>query len=538
MMKHSIRLLSLCVALGALTIGSILSGCKDTAPDPSYVDFGSIRVMHFIQCTAVRFIAYPLDNISDTVLNTPTPVTYGVSTPYVNNLSTGRGAGQTYRVVALVAGTTTELDHTDITLKPGDKWTWVLFQPDGGNYHSVKIQDLPVSNPTANTAYFRFMNVNPGGPEHLYLGDPNGTDFSGAVDFGHISDYKGIPTSFDTTVTFFVTDANNNILGRLSGVSLTSGSYHTITWGGQLDQTCRLTDFNGNHIPDDSIRVHMFDDNESGNDQLPVPVTMRYNIINALMPPNAGAHAAGFPDYTASGGLNVVINNNTVYDYKNVMPFTPLPFWGNIEQVDPDNSANKVLISDPKAIPYTGLAYIKLVKPVGQNPSFSDSILFRFYGTSARIQTDQLVSFIINDTTHSSKSAQTAVAPYDSTFAFTLPVPDQSDANSATIIFVNCLVGTKSTPTVLKGDFTIGSNTITMQPRPAGAPQPFTGIPADQQITISGKINSGAETIPDFKFSPQKGAVYEVICVGQRNRPDGNSAYAPHFMVVRTNPKW
>jgi hypothetical protein len=453
-------------------------------------------------------------------------------------LSTARGAGQQYHLVALLGGTTNVLAQTDITLMPGDKYTWVLFEPNGGDYHAKVIKDVPVANSSASMAYFRFLNVTPGTVEHLYVGDPNGTDLSGAIDFMGISEYKGIPTSFDTTVTFFVTDANNNILGRLAGVSLSGGSYHTIAWGGQLDQSCRSTDFSGNHVPDDTVRVHMFDDNEAGNDMLPVPVTMRYNIINALIPPTFGARL-NYPDYTASGGLNVVINNNTTYDYKNVMPFTPLPYSGT----EPANS--NVQMSDPKAIPYTGLAYIKLVKPSGANPSFSDSILFRFYGTTSRIVSDQLVSFIVFDTTQSSKTAMTAAAPYDSSKGvYTLQVPDQSSATSATIVFVNLLTGYKSTATNLKGDFMIGSNAVTsMQPKPT-APAIFTNIPAGQEITISGVINkystpSTPEPIlPDFKFTPQAGGIYEVLCVGQRNRADGNAKYLPQFIVIRTNPKW
>ena len=238
MMKmYSNRAFYALAAILLLTVGSMVSGCKDTAPDPGYVDFASARVMYFGKCTPMQIFYYPAGT-KDTVLLTPSPLTYGVSTPYVTNFPTGRGAGQTYHFIAKQAGTQNVFAETDITMKPGDKQSWIIFDKGASATYAHKvISDNAPAGTSAQNAYFRFLNSSEDHPSLMIrVGDPlNGSILADLTAYKELSPYTPIPTRADTTVTFFVTDPSGVILARLAGISLAGGSFHTISWGGQSD---------------------------------------------------------------------------------------------------------------------------------------------------------------------------------------------------------------------------------------------------------------------------------------------------------------
>jgi hypothetical protein len=139
------------------------------------------------------------------------------------------------------------------------------------------------------------------------------------------------------------------------------------------------------------------------------------------------------------------------------------------------------------------------------------------------------------DVVQSSVVEAKAGKPYDSAKSvYTMQIPDQSDANTATIIFVNAVSGKFPAS---KGDFVIAGKTVTgMQPKPT-SPVIITGVPADgAQVSLTGTLNAGTETLDELKFTPVKGAIYEVLCVGHQKRTDNDARYKPQFMVIRTNP--
>ncbi|HYM21521.1 MAG TPA: hypothetical protein VEW28_11040 [Candidatus Kapabacteria bacterium] len=544
MMKYSARFLSLCLTALAVFGVMVLSSCKDNAPDPGYVNYAQFRAMEFVQQTPIQVFMYRADNIADTEFVTQTALTYGVSTVYQNNIPTARGAGQLYHCVAIVAGTSNPaivVATTDVTLFPGDKQTWVIYDkdPSSGQYPSAVLNDNTPSGNSNTLAYFRFINTTPpSSPNlqniHLMVGDPwHGLEITptGGVPFKAVTSYKGLPVAKDTTVTFYVTDNTSPvpvILGRLAGIALQGGTYHTVTWGGQLDQNSRKIDNNGNHVLDDTVRIHLFDDNQLGNDQLPVPQTLRFNFVNALMP--STIHSPAFVDYTlAATQMSLVINNNTVYDAQGLAPFSTYAAPYNV-------TSDGVLQVVPKTVPLTGLVYVKCVKAygAGQNPSPSDSILFRFYANSQLIKSDQLYSLVVFDTVK--KQNPTAAAPYDSSAGVTtIPIPDQPEPGAGAIIVVaNTVSSYKATGTsVTAANASISVNGTTLTK--VVAPKTFDkSIQPVGPVTIAGSLNNKTETVPSVTFNAVAGGIYEVLLVGDRGRPDGN--YKPHFMVILTNP--
>ncbi len=514
---------------------SLLSSCKDTAPDPSYVDFGLIRIMEFVQCDPIQ-IDLITDGTTDTVHLTPTAMTYGVATPYVNNLPTARGAGQKYHLVARLAGPKTVIAEDNVTLFPGDKYTWVIFnndKHDGGPNPKLLVRDNPATATDNSYSYFRFMNTN-ADEMIVKINDPiSGDALGGAIAGMNIGNYIGLKTKTDTTVTFFVVRTSDGaVMGRLAGVSLGPGEYHTITWGGQLDSDCRKTDINGDHVLDDTLRVHLYDDNTSGTDLLPVQQTLRFNVVNALVPPAFPTPLLVNYMDPNSPGMAIVINNNTVYDFQGLKAFQAAPGY--------QDGGTGIWNAYPKSLPLNSLTYFKTVRPIGQNPSSGDSILFRFYANSQVIVSDQLMSVVIYDTVKKFNASQ--AIPYDSAAGVTtIMIPDEPQPNNAIIVLAN------TTPAPYKGTSVTGqkfyvNGTLIPSIKASSLKNSaiIRDIPADgSPTTVTGSWSfklSGNDTPVDISttFTPEKGGIYEVLAVGRGNDPNG---YTPHFMVIRTNPK-
>lgn len=533
-------------SLLALVAGAfVINGCKDTVTDPGYTPLAEIRFADFHQVQPIQIYMYPQTATSaDSGSKTPTPMTYGIVTPYFNNLPTNRSSGEIYHLVAIKAGSKTQatpqgviVASTDITLMPGDKKTWLITGNDGVYDPTIIDDNHPTTNDTTH-AFFRFLNVSPTsdfpGGLTLMVGDPiNGIVLAKAQPYKTVSAYQPIPLEFvgnsavDTSVTFYVVNpANGVVISRLAGWGLEAGSYHTLTWGGA---TVRIPDpTTGNLTLNDTARIRVLDDDQLGTDLTPTPpLTFRFNIINALLPPS---HAGPLLiDYTATGGLNIVINNNTSYDYKGVIPFQPLPYWGNI-------TGDGVFNSVPTTVPLVDKIYIKMVKPFAgaKNPSVLDSVLFQFYAGSPRssIVSDQIYSVVVFDTVK--KNNPKASAPFDSAAGtLTIPIPDVPIPGSAKIVLGNMLAPAKAGNTPNIGVFTIDADTITK----VKAPKSFDATivkPAGQAITLKASVNKNAN-VYTFTFTPQDGAIYEALLVGKQDHP--NSAYQPRFMVIRVNPK-
>lgn len=528
-----------------------INGCKDTATDPTYLPLAEIRFANYHQSEPIQIFMYPLNNPPDTISKTPTPMTYGLVTPYFNNLPTNRDAGMTYHLEARLAGSIKVLQFADVVLKPGDKKTWLISGNgigDGGSVDQTLINDNPPAGQDSKLAYFRFMNVNPDYPEGLsmMIGDPlSGTSLATNVAYKSVSEYKGIPTKQDTSITFYVVSVKTGeVLSRLAGVGLEAGTYHTLTFGGAIHRI--IDPVTGNFTSNDTVRIRILDDDPGTDLTLTPPLTFRFNIINALVPPNFPDGKA-LIDYTATGGLAIVINNNTSYDYKGLMPFTVVPSWGNV-------TSDGVIEAVPTTIPLVEKIYIKFVSPAaGMNsPSPLDANLFRFYAGSPRnsIVSDQLYTIIVFDTVKKiDAKAANNIAPYDSgAGTLTIPIPDVPIAGSARIavgymlaapyrtlkgtsnnnakFYVNDTLITK----IGVGNKKLGSSTKTVDTSIV--------VPGGQSVTLKATVGVSPDPVDDYSvtFNAEAGAIYEAFLVGQRGRPD-DPKYRPHFMVVRVNPK-
>jgi len=529
MKQYLTRIYSLAVLVAAI---AVLSGCKDTAPDPGYVDFGQVRIMNFIKCTPLKIEMIP-SGTHDTTRLTPTSLTFAVSTPYINNLPTGRGAGQEYLFIARLDGGTAIATKT-IKLLPGDKYTWAIFDtlnaPEVS--HVLKKDNPPANAQNPSQAYFRFFNTLSGNdPLILRMGDAlHGQDVGTAQTFRGFSDYTGVDTLTDTTVTFFVVNTlNNQVLARIAGVSLEAGSYRTITYNGygSDEKGCRKPDGITNQLtPDDSIRIHIYDDNSGGNDQLPVPTTLRFNIINALIPADP---ALNLTNPYADKGVSYIVNNNTSYDFKDVSMFQGVPTY------DPAPfDANRVQNVYPKAVPYTG-AYIKVVKATGAQPSGNDQLLMRFFANTAIINSDQLYSIVVFDAV---QKPNTKPAPYDSAAGVaTFNIPDAPiDGKAIILVGAAALAYKKSAGawSLSRDNSTEGTKTFSTIKKEKQFQ--LDTVSAGVEVTFKGSIKYGTDVVPvspDFKFTPEPGGIYEVLAVGRAYDPNGNT---PRFIVIRTNP--
>ncbi len=527
-------------SLFILAVGMVvINGCKDTATDPGYIPLAEIRFANFHQVQPIQIFMYPESATpADSATLTPTAMTYGLVTPYLNNLSTNRATGKKYHLVALEPDTKVVVADDYVTLMPGDKKTW-LISGNGGtaSVDHTLIEDNPPSGGQPNLAYFRFVNVTPDHtPLNLVVGDPlKGMVLASNIAYKGVSQYVGIPTANDTSITLYVTDpSNNNVLGRLAGVGLGAGTYRTITWGGAdariPDPTTGLLTLN------DTVRIRIFDDDPGTDITVTPPLTFRFNFINALLPPNIAVNKV-LIDYSLTGGLNLVINNNTSYDYTGLMPFSLAP--PSPSAFPPAQADNGALVYNqiPATIPMVDVLYFKLVKPFNgaKNPSSLDTNLFRLYANKNIIKSDQLYTILVYDTVKKNDSKATNNnAPYDSAAGtMTVPIPDVPVAGSARIILGYALAGpNKPLPATSNNNAIFSVNGV--------VDTKIKNVKAfDSSITVSvGHVDLEAKVSTDtdvhFGFNAEDGAIYEAFLVGQRGRHDG--LYDPKFIVVRVNP--
>ncbi|MDP4220351.1 MAG: hypothetical protein Q8896_07930, partial [Bacteroidota bacterium] len=512
--------------------------------DPTYVALAEIRFADYHQVEPIQIYMYPQNaTAADSGSKTPTAMTYGLVTPYFNDLPTNRTSGMTYHLVAMKAGTRTVVADGSVTLMPGDKKTW-LISGDGGTFDATIINDNPPANQDQNLAYFRFLNVD---PDHepqgltIMVGDPlNGMHLADAQHYKTASDYKGIHVSFtattppvaiDTSITFYVVDPSNGaVLSRLSGVGLAAGTYHTLTWGGA---TVRIPDpITGNLTGNDTVRIRILDDDPGTDITLTPPLTFKYNIVNALIPPSYPN--ANFIDYSSTG-LNIILNNNTTYDYQGVMPFTVVPS----PIASTPNADGAIFNSVPATATLVDVMYYKLVKPFaqGKNPSALDTILFRFYAGSPRssIKSDAMYTIVVFDSTKNRSPKTTDPdysAPYDSSGGtLTVPIPDVPVAGAARIVIGNMLANLRTGASTNKGKFYVHDSLITKVTVFKSYDSSIV-VPAGMSVTIKATIG----TDPDYTytFTPEAGGIYEAFLVGKRDHP--NPAYHARFIVARVNP--
>lgn len=520
--------------------GLFIAGCKTTAPDGDPILTGKIRVANYQANNDVNnggfassfdVYLYPADGAVDSIPKA-LALGYGIVTPYITNLETGlKGEGRAYTLIIRKAGDkSSDVLKTTVTIHPEDKLTFVLYKYNGATLGYSLISDAPPSGANANLAYYRFLNtVN----EDIIVrvGDPVTGDQSltpSALSYMKVGDYKGFPTALDTTLTFYIVKPGagaggiDSVLGRLAGVSLEPGSYHTITWGGAVLQKKATK----GAIKDDSNRVRILDDNQLGNDaSFPVQQTMRFIFVNALIPtayPNAT-----IPDYQQ---LGIVLNADSKFNFTRMTPcsFGPKPVKGN------QNEAQWVI---PVSLPLSEAVKVAAYITDPATPNQRGRVVADYkVGKRSDIQSDKLVALVMGDTTYKT--------PLDSTrLHVAVPIPDNPvPSGKARLVIVNALANKAAAATA---NITFSVNG-TLLPYPGSwSPRVFHPKPDEAEYLVDAgatklsgtmKVSPTAEPLPDFNFTTDSGGIYLVVVCGTRLHT--NSAYQPHIVVAKVNPKW
>lgn len=542
------RLVSLFALCAILLSGAFFTSCEDTATIPEATFFGQVRVMNFAVCAGIEsydVYLYPENGPADTIAKA-LGLAYGISTPYITNLSTNKGAGQNYTLVVRGAGSKAgDLIKTTITVKPNDKWSFVILSLAGNDLEYKLISDNPTSPTAANEAYFRFMNTMPGddpGPIMIRIDDPvNGQQLtSGPIAYKDISDYVGFKTATDTTLTFYAVKSDGTVLGRLAGVSLEGGSYITMTWGGNCKYRPQEE---GVLVRDDSNRIRLFGDSDLGNDvTIPVPQTMRINYVNALVNISLSESDPRFAGLFYQQ-LGVVIDNDTRYNFPNMTPFSvgPAPRADRTKDL---GNGSMYFENYPIAFPLNDAVNVKGFKMDPAQPSVRGVMLFDYRaGPREDIKSDMLTTLVVHDTIRFSKKISAdkkdtsyVIAPLDSArYQFAMEVPDVPNASKAKLVLANALSpGYKSSATVTNIKYYLNDNQVTTSGN--WSVKKYQTEEMDPgTISIKATLNTTPVEEVSTSFSAEAGGIYEVLLVGCRNHP--NSAYRPRFIILRANPK-
>jgi len=543
------RLVSLFALCAILLSGAFFSGCEDTATIPAPTFFGQIRIMNFSVCASARsydVYLYPENGPVDTIAIAP-GLAYGISTSYITNLATNKGAGQMYILKVRPAGDKSkDLISTTIMINQNDKWSFVIFSEVGEGKPEFKlINDKPTPPTEANKAYFRFMNTMPGGdpgPIMIRIDDPLSGEklTTDPINYKDISNYVGFKTATDSTLTFYAVKEDGTVLGRLAGVALEGGSYQTLTWAGNCAPSYR-TQPDGTLVRDDSNRIRRFVDSEDGNDAtIPVPQTMRINFVNAVV--NGPNMAESDPRYAALhyDQLGVVIDNDTRFNFPSMTPFSVGPAPTFTEGL-PNGST--YYENRPIAFPLNDAVNVKGFKIDPAKPTERGPLLFDYRaGERINIMSDMITTFIAHDSVRyskkvSGKDTTYSYVPFDSTrYQFVVPMPDVPSSSEATLVLVNALApGAKLPVTTANIKYYLDDVQVPYQGN--WSIKKYKTVPhAPGTIAIKATLNTTpVEEVTTTCDKFEAGGIYEIILVGSRNHANPNMR--PRFVILRVNPK-
>jgi hypothetical protein len=391
--------------------------------------------------------------------------------------------------------------------------------------------------------YVRFMNLEANsGSLSVHVDDPTTGDLITTTPqgFDGCSPYVALKTALDTSYAFFVTNSANQIIARLTYQTFVAGSYYTLVYAGDLCNTPLDNAADTVNDGNDTLRLRAFDDNGNGADQTnPVPITYRYNIINAISPQYGSpvdsvgftVNSADFPEYDnfsvppipldSVGGTGVSFSssdNVTNVNYQSgVIPAAPaLTLSVNAEALNGTTSLGQLFTS---------------------NITFSPPSTF-----DGSIIPNNSVSYLFYDDTIKNLTS----AGKNLVFS----VPDSSIADSAILIFVPGVWGQKTISvqgtlfyyqpggpgnTVYPNRWnTLAGAAETSNLAHTGKPTYKVAVPAGgEPITIYDSIYNAPNNhipLPSKTFTAYPGGIYEIVSVGNINIP---TTYKT--MVIRVN---
>ncbi len=319
-----------------LGVGSLLSsGCQPPTVDYGTQGFATLRVMNF-----AGYCNPPMDIYWDAVGETPAQnakiynLDYGGGAVYTTGILTGQ-AGTTYHMVARpTRDTLRSFRMRDYTFQAGKTYTWIITKSDANTYQDQVVEDH-TGGTGANNAFIRFINQLPNtGNLALHVNDPNSTTLltpAAGIGFNGVGSYFPMPVVQDVGSTFYLVDVGTGaVVARLVNQTPIAGSYYSIVYSGDLCRTPAQTPEDTVTDKLDTLRLRSFDDNNAGNDlTVPVPVSMRYNVINGIVdsPNPYGSYTS---DTLRDSKLGFVFNALTLPQHLNfsIDPIAPLSVGG------------------------------------------------------------------------------------------------------------------------------------------------------------------------------------------------------------------
>jgi hypothetical protein len=521
--RLSSRVVALCLLL--ITAGLGFNSCKPDLVDPggSSAQFGSIRAMNFVDCGGPFDLFIYQEGSRDTVINRA--LAYSVGSAYATNLTPG-----VYTIVA------TKLNQRDAILASPTKvevhadeaWSVMFFGQDTPQeVRTVKDQNV---TPAADKVYVRFLNTKLGtGDLDLVVDNPANTPLV-TVGERQLSSYVEMSHALDTTYALYVRkkDSPTQLVARLAGAAFGPGQFYTVVYSGN-DNTCRDTSAE----KADTLRLRYFDDNQQGNDlTFPIVQSLRFNIVNGLIPPPV-LHKPDQRTYKTAG---VVINNDDRFLVPQIAPKQMARTIGK-EQGD------KVIVGGFYTVPWTEAIQVSMYANVYEGNNVVENkrgikLVDLRAGNRKQIKSDVPFSIIIMDTVRSDMTNGVVNVDSAKIVSYSVPLPDVPVTGKAQIVVVNGLAPLRTSP--------VNTGTLAKLYVNGTAPTAFTTFQKAPKYDMT-DVNSGPVTIKaeigrsatDIKetiektFDAVSGGIYEIVLVGQRGNTTAEGK--PEILVIRTN---
>jgi hypothetical protein len=557
----STPLFSALLAVMIVASTMLLSSCQPPTVGYQAQGFATIRVMNF-----AGFCTSPLDIYWDPAGQTPEAqaklygLNFGAAGVYATGIVTGP-AGMTYHLFAKRTRDTTPttLIHRDVNFQPGVKYTWIISSPKSTEFVDTLIEDATATQgDPKKEAFIRFANEMPNSPNlALYVNDPTpgvGVRLSDTTGDGYrgVDRYFALPAAADVGYAYFVINAKTNgIVARLVNQTPVAGQYYTLVYSGDLCRTPLQNPGDTTTDRADTIRLRTFDDNGAGNDlTLPVPISMRYNVINGVV--DAPFKYGDIVNDSRDNQLGFVFNTFTLPRKHNFSMDPVLPFH-----------AGGLLVTAAAA---TQQGDDSVYNVFYQNADLPNPLDIRTYATDgiSDSTTHQLFDNpqgatlnskvkLTSDNSYTFMWADTASVPGKTNKAFNgtiIPIPDVSYANAIRLVLIPGIIAVKgpksgvfyssffytdSAGTTLPSASLNKKSLLTGKNSGSAFGQFDTSIvirtTIPRPITISTKIGEAIPpslTGPTETFIAEPGGIYEVALLGKRENP--------HLLIMRVNP--
>jgi hypothetical protein len=524
------RVVALCLLLIAGGLG--FNSCKPDLVDApaGAAEFGSIRVMNFVECAVPFDIFIYQPNSLDTVINRA--LEYSVGSAYATNLVPG-----TYKVQARRLNRTETIAEASVIIAANDAKTVMFFGKGNVDPFEVKVEPDQNITPAADKVYVRFINTKTNvGNVDLVFENPLNTP---PAEFANrpakaLSNYVELGHALDTTYAMYVIKSDTReVISRVAGAAFGPGQFYTIVYGGN-DNDCRDTAA----AKADTLRIRYFDDNQQGNDlTFPVVQSLRFNFINGLIPPPDAA--PGQRTYSTAG---VVINNDDRFLIPTISPMEMA------REISIDE--NGIINGGFYTVPWTDAIQVSMYANVyggDGSPTEANAILNQRgiklvdlrAGNRKLVESDVPFSIIVLDTV--SNRLTNGIYNVDSSkiVSWSVPLPDVPVVNKAQIVVINALAP-------VRGDGAQRPSRYAKFYVNGTVPKAFTAVQSspksdvvevDAGSPVEIKVDIGRSSVFETvtkTFTPESGGIYEAVLLGQRGNPNGHH---PQLKIIHTNKK-